>query len=113
MTRKNRKSVLAATIAVLAIVPFAAFAAPVEIDQSIVDEEVQLGGVDYVNPVDVNVDASDVQNDPLGVNEESGNDNIQENRSEIVPDAETKLRQSLTGLEFNTEPEDGVHVRNT
>ena len=113
MTRTNQKFALAAAIAALTISPFASFAAPVEIDQSLDAKEVQLGGGDYVNPVDVNVDASDVQNDPLGVNEESGNDNIQENRSEIVPQAETKLRQSLTNLDFNTTPEDGVHVLNT
>ena len=113
MTRKNRKSVLAAIIAVVAIVPFAAFAAPVEIDQSLVDEEFQLGGVDFTNTVDVNENASDVQNDPNGVNEQSGYENHQENRSELVPSAETKLRQSLTGLEFNTDPDDTPQVRNT
>ena len=112
MTRKNRNSVLAA-IAALTIVPFAGFAAPVEIDQSLVDEEFQLGGMDFVNTVDVNENASDVQNDPNGVNEQSGYENRQENRSELVPSAETKLRQSLTGLEFNTDLDDTPQVRNT
>ena len=86
--------------------PFAGFAAPVTIDQTLVDKEFQLDGMDYINPVGVDVDASTVQNDPLGVNEQSGNDNLQENRSVVVPSAETKLRQNLTGLDFNTNPAD-------
>jgi len=106
MTHENRKNLLAAAIAALVAVPFAGFAAPVTIDQSLLDEEFQLNGADYINPVDGNVNASDVQNDPLGVNEQSGYDNIQENRSEFVPGAESKLRQNLTGLDFNTDPAD-------
>jgi len=93
-------------MAVFVIVPSAGFSAPVTIDQTLMDEEYQLDGMDYINPVGVDVDASAVQNDPLGVNEQSGNDNVQENRSVLVPSAESKLRQNLTGNDFNTDPAD-------
>ena len=106
MTRENSKHLLAAAIAALVVMPFAALAAPVTIDQTLMDEEFKLNGVDYINPVTVNEDASTVQNDPLGVNEQSGNDNIQENRSVVVPSAESKLRQNLIGNDFNTDPAD-------
>jgi len=106
MTRNNRKYLFAAAMTALVVAPVAGFAAPVEINQSLLDEEFQLDGMDYVNPVVVDVNTDDVQTDPAGVNEQSGNDNIQENRSELAPSAESKLRQSLTGLEFNTDPAD-------
>ena len=106
MTHENLKYLLAAAMAAFVVMPSAGFSAPVTIDQTLVDQEFQLDGMDYTNPVGVDVDASTVQNDPLGVNEQSGNHNLQENRSVVVPSAETKLRQNLTGQDFNTSPAD-------
>jgi hypothetical protein len=104
MTRENRKTFLTAAMVAIAALPLAALAAPVTIDQTLLDKQFELGGVDYVNPVGVDVDASVVQNDPASVNEQSGNDNVQENKSEFAPSAESKLRQNLTGQDFNTDP---------
>lgn len=41
-----------------------AFAAPVVIDQILLDKEFELGGMDYINTVDLSVDAAIVQIDP-------------------------------------------------
>ena len=46
MTRDNRQSFVAAALAVFVIVPFAGFAAPVTIDQALLDKEFQLDGMD-------------------------------------------------------------------
>jgi hypothetical protein len=103
MTRTNRAPIFAAAMMALAMMP-PAFAAPVTIDQSLLDKEFELDGMDYNNTTDLSVDAATVQNDPAGVNKESGNDNIQENKSEFVPSAETDLLQSLINNKFNTNP---------
>jgi hypothetical protein len=103
MTRTNRAPLLAAALTALAMMP-AAFAAPVTIDQILKDKEFQLDGMDFDNTVDLSVDAAIVQTDPLGVNKESGQDNIQENRSVLVPEAESDLLQSHTNNSFNTDP---------
>jgi len=84
MTRKNRKYLLSAAITVVVGMPMCGFAAPVDIDQTLMDEEFQLNGTDYTNSATVDVNASEVQNDPAGVNEQAGTDNIQENRSEFA-----------------------------
>ena len=114
MTRANRAPIFAAAIAALAMMP-PAFAAPVTIDQILLDKEFQLDGMDYENTVDLSVDAGTVQDDPAGVNEQKGNDNVQENKSEFVPSAESDLLQSLTNNKFNTEPADLANptMRNT
>jgi hypothetical protein len=112
MTRPNRAPLLAAALTALAMMP-AAFAAPVTIDQILKDKEFQLDGMDFDNPVDLSVDAAIVQTDPLGVNKESGQDNIQENRSVLVPEAESDLLQSHTNNSFNTDPLANPLMHNT
>lgn len=103
MTRPSRATVLATALAAMAS---AAFAAPVTIEQILTDKEIQLGGMDYDKAVDLTVDAAIVQTNPAGVNEQDGNDNVQENRSVLVPEAESDLQQTLTNNSFNTDPAD-------
>ena len=101
---------LTAVVAVVAFLSSGASAAPVVTDQSLMNEDFELMGMDYINTVTLSVDADDVQGDPDGVNEEQGNDNIQENKSVVVtPDpADSLLRQDLTNNTFNTDPADGA-----
>ena len=80
---------------------------PVVTDQSLIGEEHQLNGMDFINIVPLAVDGDTAQGDPDGTNEQSGEDNIQENKSVLVPDADSLLRQNLTGNSFNTDPADG------
>ena len=77
------------------------FGAPVDVpsvvtDQSIVDEEFELGGMDYINTVTLSVDADTVQGDPDGVNEEQGEHNVQENKDVVTP----ILRQLLEAKSY-------------
>jgi hypothetical protein len=86
------------------------------IDQVVVDEELQLNGMDYINTVTLHLDGDVVQGDPDGVNEEEGDYNVQENKDVVTPDpADSFLRQNLTNNSFNTDPADGANpvLRNT
>lgn len=100
-------SVPLALIAALALLSSASSAAPVVTDQGLMGEEFQLGGMDYINIVPLAVDGDTAQGDPDGENEQSGDDNVQENKSVLVPDADSLLRQNLTDNSFNTDPADG------
>jgi hypothetical protein len=104
---------LTTVIAALVLVSSAALAAPVVTDQSVMGEEFQLNGMDYINVISVPVDGDTAQGDPDGVNEESGDHNVQENKSVVVPDADSLLRQNLTGNSFNTAPTDDPIMHNS
>jgi hypothetical protein len=103
----RERNLLAAAVAALAMMPLSGLAQPLE--QILMDEALELGGMDYVNSLLLSVDAATVPN-PDGQNEQEGNDNLQENRSAVVPAAESGLLQSLTGNTFNL---DSAELGNT
>ena len=103
----RERNLLAAAVAALAMMPLSGLAQPLE--QILMDEALELGGLDYVNSLLLSVDAATVPN-PDGQNEQEGNDNLQENRSAVVPAAESSLLQSLTGNTFNL---DSAELGNT
>jgi hypothetical protein len=104
----RKRSLLAAAVAALAMVPLGGLAQPLE--QILMDEALELGGMGYDNSLDLDIDAAVVQADPEGRNEQKGDNNLQENRSAVVPTAESTLLQSLTGNTFNL---DSAELANT
>ena len=89
-------------------------AVPVVTDQSLIGEEFQLNGVDFINVVPLAVDGDTAQGNPGGVSEEEGFQNVQENKSVVVPDPPgSSLGQNLTGNSFNTAPVDDPIMQNT
>ena len=89
-------------VAALAMLPLSAFAdPPITVQQELLDEIFELNNVDFNNAAAVDVDAATVQDDPDGVNEESGHQNLQKNSSEYAPEADSASLQSLKGNSFN------------